>query len=402
MIIDIARNLSSVAFRLFAFLFPAFVFMGCPRSTSSAKDAGTEGSAQTTLLGAIAGCATTTAQELQAAAGALASQTEALAASPEMGTRLAAREAFRSTMAAWQRTEPMQFGPAASSSLPGGQDLRDYIYSWPLLSRCAVEEALVAGTYENGGISKALVNRRGLAALEYLLFYEGTDTACTASSPIVSSGSWAALSPAEKDLRRRKYAAAAAADVLVKAKALADAWGGDFGSVLQSAGPGNSTYPTTQAALNAVSDALFYLEKDVKDAKLARPLGLRDCETETCPEQLESHFAALSKANIRANLEGGRRLLQGCEAGYAGAGFDDLLTHLDAAPVAEKLTAGLTAAEAALGAIEEADLAQALNDDAPSVRALYDRLKAVTDVLKTEFVTVLDLELPSSLEGDND
>jgi hypothetical protein len=36
------------------------------------------------------------------------------------------------------------------------------------------------------------------------------------------------------------------------------------------------------------------------------------------------------------------------------------------------------------------------------VRALYDAVKGVTDVLKTEVVTVLDLELPQKVEGDND
>jgi hypothetical protein len=40
--------------------------------------------------------------------------------------------------------------------------------------------------------------------------------------------------------------------------------------------------------------------------------------------------------------------------------------------------------------------------DKASVRAFYDALKGVTDLLKTEVVTVLDLELPQTLEGDND
>ena len=40
--------------------------------------------------------------------------------------------------------------------------------------------------------------------------------------------------------------------------------------------------------------------------------------------------------------------------------------------------------------------------DPASVRALYDAVKRVTDLLKTEFVGVLDLSRPMGAEGDND
>jgi predicted lipoprotein len=155
-------------------------------------------------------------------------------------------------------------------------------------------------------------------------------------------------------------------------------------------------------ALNSVSDALFYIDFEVKDLKLARPLGLRECEADTCPELVESIFAGRSKANLRANLVGFRRLVEGCEEGFAGKGFDDLMVAVGSEPLATRVKERLVAAEAALNAIEEQDLAQALVQDKASVRAFYDSLKGVTDLLKTEVVTVLDLELPQTLEGDND
>lgn len=46
--------------------------------------------------------------------------------------------------ASWQENEVLQFGPAAPLAVAGGQELRDQIYSWPLVSRCAVEETLVS------------------------------------------------------------------------------------------------------------------------------------------------------------------------------------------------------------------------------------------------------------------
>ncbi|HZH78068.1 MAG TPA: imelysin family protein, partial [Archangium sp.] len=291
-------------------------------------------------------------------------------------------------------------------ALPGGADLRDNIYSWPLVSRCAVEEQLVSRGYASADFpTSPLVNRRGLFPLEYLLFHEGGDTACPASSPVVSGGGWAALSAEELAARKRAYAAVLAADVRRRAGLLVEAWEADkggFSRTLETAGTGNAVFPTTQAALNALSDAIFYVETEVKDKKLAVPLGLRDCASDTCPEALESPFTGRSKAHLRANLVGLRRLTEGCGAGYTGTGFDDVLVAVGSEALATKLRERAVAAEAALGAIEEADLRDALEQDKASVRALYDAVKGVTDVLKTEFVTVLDLELPEGTDGDND
>jgi hypothetical protein len=36
------------------------------------------------------------------------------------------------------------------------------------------------------------------------------------------------------------------------------------------------------------------------------------------------------------------------------------------------------------------------------VEALYNAIKKITDVMKTEFITVLNLDLPKTSEGDND
>jgi hypothetical protein len=99
---------------------------------------------------------------------------------------------------------------------------------------------------------------------------------------------------------------------------------------------------------------------------------------------------------------GYRRLVQGCGANFEGMGFDDLLKAVGTEPLSAKLSERVLAAQASLQAVEETDLAQALAQDKASVRAVYDGLKGITDVMKTELATVLDLELPAAVEGDND
>ncbi len=297
-------------------------------------------------------------------------------------------------MAAWQRLEVMQFGPTGSSIKPGGLDIRDHVYAWPLFSRCATEDAMVSKQYE-GGVDKLLVNRRGLTALEFLLFHPGDDVSCSATA-------WAALTPAERTARKQAFIAALSNDVKAQADELFAAWEGGFVETLRTAGPGNRVYMTTAGAMNRVSDAMFYVEKEVKDIKLAVPMGLRECGAPPCLEALESQYASHNTANLRANLEGFRQLLEGCEADYEGIGFDELLVSANAADLASRMKTNTAAAQLALEAIEESDLREALINDPASVRALYDAVKGVTDLIKSEFVTVLDLELPMGLEGDND
>ena len=37
-----------------------------------------------------------------------------------------------------------------------------------------------------------------------------------------------------------------------------------------------------------------------------------------------------------------------------------------------------------------------------AVETLYDRVRALTDVLKSDFVATLDLQPPNGMDGDND
>lgn len=336
--------------------------------------------ARSEFLRAAAECSLRAARDFQTTA-------RAFAAAPSQQT-------WRDAMRAWQVLEPMQFGPTASSVTPGGLDLRDQLYSWPLTSRCAVDETLTTSGYA-GGVSTLLINRRGLAAAEYLLFSDPGSASCG------DTAAWSALAPAEQAARKQAYAAQVALDVEARAGELVDAWG-PFVDTLGTAGPDNATYPTVQGALNRVSDAVFYLDTSMKDLKLAPPLGLRGCLTPPCLDQLESQWAHHNTVNLRSNLDGLQRLLRGCQAQHQGPGFDDLLDAQGAFSLSERLAEKETAAGAALDALGAKDLSDALVSEPTTVRALYDAFKGITDLLKSEFITVLDVELPMGLEGDND
>lgn len=356
------------------------------------------------LLRSAADCTLGQARAFEVVAQALRDATRAHAQQRSAQSGAAARAAWVQAMASWQQSELFQLGPAAHASEPGGQDLRDQIYAWPLVSRCRVDEQLVAQAYAQPSFATSLVNGRGLSAIEYLLFRDDVTNACSSFSTINADGSWAALGPEQLGQRRADYAAAVADDIVARAAALRLAWeptGGDFHRQLAQAGAGSAVYASEQAALNALSHTLFYADKQIKDWKVGRPVGLIDCFTGTCPEALESPYAQVSTLNVRLNLVAFRRVFAGCGEGGAGLGFDDWLRAVGAGELADRMLAALDAAQAAADALDP-PLEQAISVAPDRVLALHAAVKGLTDPLKTEFITVLNLELPTTSEGDND
>lgn len=349
------------------------------------------------LLGSIAECAVKAYVDFEVSARGLSL---GLAGTPTGSTP---EEAWRSTMRAWQHAELFRFGPAARSTEPGGRDLRDHIYAWPLMSRCKIEEQLVSQVYAAPGFAATTINARGLGSLEYLLFYPGNDNSCSAFSPI-NTGAWAALAPAALAGRKRAYAESAAKDTAARADSLLSLWdpaSGNFCRELTLAGAGSQTFGSTQLALNAVSDALFYMDKEFKDWKLGRPVGLVECAAVSCPEAVESPYSGTSLEHLRANVKGFRKLFQGCGEGHLGLGFDDWLVAVGANDLNSRMLAALDNLELKLGAIQ-LPLEDLVRKDTARGQELHQAARALTDLLKTEFITLLNLDLPKSVEGDND
>lgn len=356
------------------------------------------------VLGGVGTCAVALYGDVAAAAAELDAAAAALVASPTPENETAARAAWSKTMGLWQQAELLKIGVAGPTTLPEGEGLRDFVYSWPLVSRCLVEQAIVSGAYTKATWpDTALVNTRGLAAAEYLLFYGGDDNACSSSASINSQGTWAALG-AELPVRKREYAAVVLKDVAGRTAAIHAAWEGDqgFAAGLARSGASGAPFASDQAALNAVSDGLFYLENEVKDLKLGKPLGkIDECTSTLCPEAVESQYARVARDHIKNNLIGFQRIFDGCDAA-ADTGFDDLLRSAGAGDLADSMNADIDAAIAAADALPSADLVVLVDSDRAAVEALHAAVKRLTDELKTDFVTILDLELPKTVEGDND
>lgn len=368
-------------------------------------DIGGEGATARNLIESVARTTSERILAFDTASDALVAATDAYAADLTDANREAAQDAWAEAMAIWQVAEMMQIGPAARmADSAGGEGLRDEVFSWPIDNPCRVDQELVEAGYNDDGFSSLPPSVRGLDAIEYLLFVETDDNACSATSGINADGEWAALGAEEVRQRRGTYASVAAALVADAADALAAAWQPDTGSYyveLVSAGNGSSLFATERDALNAISNAMFYLDKETKDMKLARPAGLSGCAEATCPDEVESLFARVSVDNIAANLEGFSQWYHGGPADGPEVGFHEVLIAMDAGQLADDMAAAIANA-VALANDDSGSLFDRVSSDLDGVIALYDAVKVITDLLKTQFVGVLDLELPQRAAGDND
>lgn len=327
----------------------------------------------------------------------------ALGTADEVPAREAAQDAWKTAMVAWQLAEVMQIGLADD----GDRGLHDLIYSWPVISACAVDQGVMARLNDPAAYDfpSSVSNRRGLDSIEYLLFYENLDSLCP---PQIRPEGWDVLSADERRAARCGYTHAAASDLAAQGAALVEAWqpeGGDFLGELTTAGNGSQRFASENDAVNTVFGALFYIDTVTKDQKLAQPAGmaLNACNvtSEPCLDELESMYAYHSKENIAANIEGFRMLFRGqSEDGQDGSGFDDFLAARDRADLAQKMDEALTTAAAAVDTMP-GSLRDALQSDYSSVTAAHAAVKAVTDPLKIELPAALDL-IPPEAGGEND
>ncbi|MBL8617574.1 MAG: hypothetical protein JNM72_18345 [Deltaproteobacteria bacterium] len=374
--------------------------LACALGKGGATDPAVEDALQATVSQAaplvIAPALDAAATELAALDAALA--TWEAAGGADSG-RPAAQQAFQRAMAAWQRVELLELGPLGSSlNVVGGADLRERIYSWPVVNPCRVDQETATGGYATAHfMDVALDNVRGLDAIEHLLWAPTGENACPSQVDINAQGTWDALGADEIAARRAAYARVAVADAVAtldEARA-AFAEGGDWAVALAQAGEAGP-YESREAALNALYDAAFYIEAVAKDQKLAEPMGLRNCTTD-CLGLVESAEPGSSHLHLRENLAAFRQLWVMGE----GSGFDDLLRSLGQDALADEVEAALTAAEAAALALERpVDVAITSGD--PAVTALYEALVELGRLWKEDVATALVMTVPAEAAGDND
>jgi len=326
---------------------------------------------------------------------------------PTIQSHKAAQDAWRSAMAKWQQIEVMQIGPLTNNS----STLRNNIYSWPITSSCGVDQDLMY--FEQGtinaapyDISKRTATRRGLDSVEYLLFNENLEHSCSSPKDILST--WSAKTSSERQAARCNFAIEVAEDLNSNASILVTAWSGSdgYGATLKQAGQQDSPFSDVHAGVNAISDALFYIDQMAKDEKLGTPLGLfsNDCGGvgSVCVQNVESPYSDNSIDNLINNLIGFKNLFNGQGSDATNTlGFDDYLIDVNDSATATQIMSNTDAAITDLQSYSDS-LATSITNDSATAEATHAKVKKVTDQLKVDFINSLALKLPQTAAGDND
>ncbi len=307
-----------------------------------------------------------------------------------------AQTQWTTTMAAVQQLEVMQIDDIEAA--------RGDIYNWPLNDTCKVDLQISLG--ETADITQVASGRRGLNAIEYILFQETTLQSC---ADIYSEdvAPWLANNTIDHKKERCDYAKLVSADLITRATQLETQV-----LALDLA----AQYDSLQAAANAVSDALFYVDKQTKDAKLKAALP-QSGDGVFNEAVLESKFANISKEHIKNNLLGAKAILtangaMGLEDYITAKGqaslatdmitaLDDAITNLDA--ITGDFYTQIAAASDVAACINTAGNGSYVGDsDIESICALQFNIKTFTDLLKGKFTATLEFTTPAEADGDND
>lgn len=309
-------------------------------------------------------------------------------------------------MTLWQQAEVMQVGPAGPAGMvAGGLSMRDDIYSWPSVNSCAIDQQLVANGFSDANyFDSKLVYVYGLDASEYTLYHTDTSNTCAAPATINASGAWDALDINSLNQRRSAYTLATARHLQRKAENLISAWTSeesDFrGSFVLDPTAKTQEYASADEVINDLFRAMYYIELSVKDLKLASPLGLNEnCQGNACPEALESLWAEKDSLYIAHNLIGFQAMLTG--GNEDGIGFQGLLEEEGYSDVAADILEKTEEAIQYAHGIEESGTTL-LQEEPASLIALYEHVKAVTDIMKNQFTGILNVQIPSEGAGDTD
>lgn len=311
-----------------------------------------------------------------------------------------AQQAWQDTMNTWQQLEVMQFGPI-------GQQ-REQFYSWPLNDTCKIDDEVVRSLVPSYEISSATTPaRRGLDALEHLLFNTNLSQSCSSTNTSSTLADWDKKPDAEKRADRCGYAQKVTADLVKRAENL-DIAIKDY-QISDNVG-------SLQAAANLVSDALFYIDKQTKDAKVTELLP-KSANGSFDANEIEFKFANSTKEAVTSNLTVARALMKGTDAQPGLLGY---LTAAGQKEVADTMIAGLNAAITLnnsignsyadiIAAAEPEDVGACINaavqgaqTDLEKLCALDNAVKVFTDELKSRFVLTLGFSTPKTAEGDND
>lgn len=306
---------------------------------------------------------------------------------------------WKESMLSFHKLETVAIGPLASKS----KDLKSWIYSWPFINVCGVEQDVLS--LKNNTPLELSNNRMGLGALEYLLFSSFSKSACNLNAnPKIAN--WVMLSEQEKNIDICKSIVRVSEKLESDSREIFLAWSPEFSDYTSKLVDG-SVFSSSKEAINALTNSLFFLDR-VKDLKLGALVGKHaSCLNEKCPELAEHKWSQISTESIQAHLE----MFQLVFTGGEGFGFDDYLSLKSSKSIANdilskidlvfKNISDLPQDKSLMEIVNNLDIEKCKNNE-ESICDLHKNLKELVNIFKVDMLTALSLDMPAHAQGDND
>lgn len=324
------------------------------------------------------------------------------------------QEAWKKAMLTYHRLEATAMGPLTENKA----DVQSKIYAWPYLNDCSVDIEVEARTRgANKEVSVLSTNVRGLGVLEYLLFDSSLKSRCNLrANPQIRT--WNEKADLEKRRDRCHQAQAYADDIAVQAEKLDRGWDTEKGNYSYTLTNGTK-YRKMDDAVTEFVHGLFSIEK-LKDQRMARPLGLHKLcsnDEKKCPEDAEHNLSGLGLLAIKAQIQAFQKAFFGAEDLDSRAfGLDDYLIQAGHPEAAQEMKVAVRHLNQnleqvlSLGRLDEQIhqmsaedcKASSIQDRRVPLCALYQDVREITTLLKTDILVILSLKAPPGYQGDND
>lgn len=343
----------------------------------------------------------------------LTDRVEKYCANPSETSLKVAQDQWTETMLAYHTVAAVPFGPKVENEIP----LDQKIYAWPNFNLCAVDEDVARYAEGERDFSKRAPNRRGLGALEYLLFTESFR--CPNANAFPKLKVWAGQSVEKQKQDRCGFMAVMAKDVAENAKAYSALWDknqNNYAAQLVNLIP----FPEMKTAVNQMSNGLYAVE-DIKDWRLGAPVGLHETcvsPSKKCPEKAEHPWSGIAIKAIIAQLKGFKMMFNGTKSpSNTEFGFDDLLVSVGHREMAEQIVKD---ADIAIAHAEQLDTKGTLQQQIEAMDAarcqqttlenglepiclLQRQVRETANAYKTNVLSTLSLDAPAGAgPSDND
>ena len=299
---------------------------------------------------------------------------EALVADANDSTLGAAQAKWKATMVAWNQSRTFTFGPVEND----GDNIRWHLGADP----DSIEEEITAGGPFD--IPKLGTNRKGLPALEYLLF-----------DP--DGGNAAILEKFSASADRVAFVGALAADLSAEIDGVVSAWD-SYANELATAGEGSDVYKSPKDAMDELFNQMIYVA-DLSIAQIKDPLLGSKGTAGLSPELEEARLSDNTLPDSFAQIAALTSVYEGSYGEGSGLGVTALVR--DRSPeLDDQVRAAIADAKGALEAIP-APLREALQGDASVLQNAIDKLREVKRLLNSDVATAIGAMVTfSDMDGD--